>query len=139
MPEEYIKDDDAQQPTGVGADLFIRKKKPGPIIGVGYVVEVYENGVKVDELDAKDKKKVKEIINMYKIACEGLEYQYDPGNYMNFAQNLHRIGLLQPSCFTQSPLEGRIQKCNQQFYYLTISPEMLKDILDIAFGLLSFE
>ena len=61
---EYLGE--GEEPTGIGADLFIRKNKPGPTVGVGYLVEIFENGMKVDERKARDKKHVKEIIKEYK-------------------------------------------------------------------------
>jgi len=61
---ELLREDEIS--SGVGADIFFRKKKPGPIVGEGYIVEIYENGVKVDEKEVKHKKDVKEIINQYK-------------------------------------------------------------------------
>jgi len=55
-----------EDPTGVGADIFIRKRKPGPTVGVGYFVDIYENGVKINSIEAEDKKEVKEILDEYK-------------------------------------------------------------------------
>jgi len=61
---EYLKED--EEPTGVGADIFVRKRKPGPAVGVGYYVDIYENGVKIQSIDAKTKKDVKQILDEYK-------------------------------------------------------------------------
>lgn len=61
---ELIGPDDPS--TGIGVNLFIRKNKPGPTVNVGYTVEVFENGIKAEEISAKDKKYVKEIIDKYK-------------------------------------------------------------------------
>lgn len=61
---ELRNEDD--QPTGVGADIFIRKKKPGPTINVGYQIDIFENGVKVDTQERNHKKDVKELIDLYK-------------------------------------------------------------------------
>lgn len=52
--------------TGVGADLFIRKNIPGSHIGKGYTVEIYENGIKQDEVIFDTKKDVSELIRKYK-------------------------------------------------------------------------
>src|SRR5271157_6006246 len=57
----------ADQQTGVGTDLFIRKLQPGSTIGRGYVIEVYENGVKIDTLKAKNKKHVHDVIADFKL------------------------------------------------------------------------
>ena len=65
MPDtELLRDDEIS--TGVGANIIVRKKKPGPTVGKGYIIEIYENGVKVDEKEVEGKKDVKEIINAYK-------------------------------------------------------------------------
>ena len=61
---EYLKED--EEPTGVGADIFVRKRKPGPAVGVGYYIDIYENGVKIQSVDAKTKKDVKQILDEYK-------------------------------------------------------------------------
>ena len=54
------------EPTGVGADIFIRKRLPGATVGVGYEVEIYENGVKQDEVVVKKKDDVIKIIQSFK-------------------------------------------------------------------------
>ena len=65
MPQtELLREDEVS--SGVGANIFFRKKRPGPTIGDGYIVEIYENGVKVDEKEAKGKKEIKELIDAYK-------------------------------------------------------------------------
>jgi len=51
---------------GVGADLFIRKKLPGAQIGRGYIIDVYENGVKMDTQEVPTKKEVTELIRVFK-------------------------------------------------------------------------
>jgi len=57
---------ETEESTGVGADIFIRKLKPGAMVGVGYYVDIYENGLKVDSKRVKTKKEVTEILDMYK-------------------------------------------------------------------------
>jgi hypothetical protein len=52
--------------TGVGADLFVRKVRPGASVGVGYVIDVYENGIKIDTITRRNKKEVKDVIDEYK-------------------------------------------------------------------------
>jgi hypothetical protein len=61
---EYLKED--EDATGVGADIFVRKKKPGPAVGVGYYVDIYESGVKINSVEARTKKDVKQILDEYK-------------------------------------------------------------------------
>jgi len=61
---EYLKED--EESTGVGADIFVRKKKPGPTVGVGYYVDIYESGVKINSVEARTKKDVKQILDEYK-------------------------------------------------------------------------
>jgi hypothetical protein len=64
MATELLKEHETG--TGVGVDLFIRKNRPGPTIGAGYTIDVFENGIKADEIRLDDKKHVKDIINEYK-------------------------------------------------------------------------
>ena len=67
MPEYgFSPEDENDEITGIGADIFVRKKKPGHAVGVGYFVDVYENGIKVDSIEAKTKKDVKKILDEYK-------------------------------------------------------------------------
>jgi len=68
--------------TGVGVDLFMKKNKPGPTVGVGYTIEVFENGIKVDEIKAKDKKEWKKIIDDFKA-------QYNTGRAFQNENQLH--------------------------------------------------
>jgi hypothetical protein len=58
---EYLGEE--EEPTGVGTDLFIRKNKPGPTVGVGYTIDVFENGIKIDTKQEKQKKNIKHIID----------------------------------------------------------------------------
>lgn len=65
MPQtELLREDEVS--SGVGASIFIRKKRPGPTIGEGYIIEIYENGVKIDQKEVQTKKETKEIIDEYK-------------------------------------------------------------------------
>lgn len=52
--------------SNVGADIFVRKIKPGPTVGDGYLVDVYEGGIKVDTFKAKNKKQIKAVVKDYK-------------------------------------------------------------------------
>ena len=52
--------------SNVGADIFVRKIKPGPTVGDGYLVDVYEGGIKIDTFKAKNKKQIKSIVKDYK-------------------------------------------------------------------------
>ena len=58
---EYLGEE--EEPTGVGTDLFIRKNKPGPTVGVGYTIDIFENGVKSETKHEKAKKDIKYIID----------------------------------------------------------------------------
>ncbi|HRZ18496.1 MAG TPA: hypothetical protein P5136_00325 [Methanofastidiosum sp.] len=51
---------------GAGTDIFIRKAKPGAAVGVGYYVDVYLNGVKIESTRIDTKKHVINMINSYK-------------------------------------------------------------------------
>ena len=61
---ELLREDEIS--SGVGANIFFRKKRPGPTVGDGYIIEIYENGVKIDEKEVKGKKEIKELIDSYK-------------------------------------------------------------------------
>jgi predicted RNA-binding protein Jag len=61
---ELLKEN--EQSTGVGADMFIRKKKPGPQINVGYQIDIFENGVKVDTKEVPREEDIKQYIDAYK-------------------------------------------------------------------------
>src|SRR5271157_5768557 len=52
--------------TGVGTDLFIRKVRPGATVGFGYVIDVYENGVKQDTITKKTKADVFDTVKEFK-------------------------------------------------------------------------
>ena len=80
----------------------------------------------------------KELVNMYKVACENLEYGFNPGSFDKFLLGLQRIALLQPSNFNRKTNQN-LKNQSHQFYFLTISPQMLNEILDVAFGLISFD
>lgn len=60
-PEEYTK-----ITPGVGTDVFIRKKAPGSQVGEGYIVDIYENGVKIDTLTKENKRETIELIREFK-------------------------------------------------------------------------
>lgn len=51
---------------GVGSDIFVHKNVPGSHVGGGYKVEIFNNGVKVDERDIKTKIEVEKLISEYK-------------------------------------------------------------------------
>jgi len=66
MADSDILYDNTQQ-TGIGTDVFIRKKEPGARIGVGYIVEIYENGALIDTLEFTTKKQIRQLIDDYKL------------------------------------------------------------------------
>lgn len=82
--------------------------------------------------------KYSELANMYKVACESLECQYILNSFNKFTRKLQRVGLLQPSTFINEMVDKKV-KITNPFYFLTISPQMLNEILDFAFGFISFE
>lgn len=49
-----------------GTVIFVQKLAPGTHIGEGYLVEIYENAIKVDEIKKRTKKDVYELIKDYK-------------------------------------------------------------------------
>jgi len=49
-----------------GTVIFVQKIAPGAHIGEGYLVEIYENAIKVDEIKKRTKKDVYELIKDYK-------------------------------------------------------------------------
>lgn len=51
---------------GAGTDIFVRKVQPGASVGVGYWIDVFQNGVKIDSFRVETKKKVVEIVKRYK-------------------------------------------------------------------------
>jgi Cdc6-like AAA superfamily ATPase len=87
-----------------------------------------------------------ELVELYKVACENLEYDYKKRNQSKFLKGLQRVGLLQSSSFTeqshlhpQQPLSIYSYENVNHKYFLTISPQMLNEILDVAFGLIAFD
>jgi len=87
-----------------------------------------------------------ELVDLYKVACESLEYNFKQSNFSNFIRGLQRVGLMQTSNFTHQngqhpqPLSSSFPNENlNQYYFLTISPQMLNEILDVAFGLITFD
>jgi hypothetical protein len=79
-----------------------------------------------------------ELVNIYKVACENLENQFNSRNFKDFLHKLQRVDLLQPSKFNSQKTSTQ-QNPTNQLYFLTISPQMLNDILDVAFGLIAFD
>lgn len=51
---------------GVGTDIFVRKKQPGSHVGKGYIVDIYESGVKKDSLELSTRKEVTKLIKRFK-------------------------------------------------------------------------
>ncbi len=87
-----------------------------------------------------------ELMDLYKVACESLENAFKQQNFSKFLRGLHRVGLLQPSNFThitkphpQTQLFSLPIAEMKKYYFLTISPQMLNEILDVAFGLIAFD
>ena len=54
---------DLGQFSGVGTDLFIKKKSPGHHIGTGYTIEIFLNGVKQEQIYKRTKKDVIDFID----------------------------------------------------------------------------
>ena len=42
---------DEHSNQGLGTDLFIRKNQPGSLVGKGYTIDIFENGVKVAKVE----------------------------------------------------------------------------------------
>jgi Cdc6-like AAA superfamily ATPase len=90
---------------------------------------------------------LQELTTLYKIACETLEDNFSQRKFMGFVKSMQRVGLLQSSNFNQedrrllynSQSNCAKSKSDDQLYFLTISPQMLNEILDVAFGLISFD
>ncbi len=83
----------------------------------------------------------RELINMYRVACESMEYEFQEMNFNRFLRGLLRIVLLQPSnfkCRTNSQIKTSFSTM-EKLYFLTISPQILNEILDVAFGLVAFD
>jgi hypothetical protein len=51
---------------GAGTDIFVRKSQPGAAVGVGYWIDIFQNGVKIDSFRVETKKRVIEIVRKYK-------------------------------------------------------------------------
>jgi len=51
---------------GAGVDIFIKKKRPGAEVGKGYLVDIYEGGVKVDTIELATKKEVSKLVKQFK-------------------------------------------------------------------------
>jgi chemotaxis protein CheY-P-specific phosphatase CheC len=51
---------------GIGTDIFIRKKAPGSQVGEGYIVDIYQNGVKTDSMEKNTKRETVELIQSFK-------------------------------------------------------------------------
>jgi len=52
--------------VGSGTDIFVRKTQPGVAVGVGYWIDIFKNGVKIESFRVETKKRVTEIIKSYK-------------------------------------------------------------------------
>jgi len=61
------KSEESNITPGVGTDIFIRKKEPGAKVGKGYIVDIYENGIKVDTQEVKTKSEYTDIIREFKL------------------------------------------------------------------------
>ena len=62
---DRIDDQGSKTTPGIGTDIFIRKKAPGAHVGEGYIVDIYENGVKTDSFEMKNKKDTIDLIKLY--------------------------------------------------------------------------
>jgi len=51
---------------GVGIDIFVRKQRPGSYVGEGYIIDVFQNGVKLETIYKETKKEVAEVLKDYK-------------------------------------------------------------------------
>jgi Cdc6-like AAA superfamily ATPase len=87
-----------------------------------------------------------ELATLYKIACENLEDDFSQLKFTDFVNCMHRVGLLQTSNFiqrSQEPLNKSEPRFSvgksDQLFFLSISPQMLSEILDVSFGLPSFD
>lgn len=61
IAEEYEK-----LTPGIGTDVFIRKKAPGSQVGEGYIIDIYQNGVKTDSMEKNTKRETIELIQSFK-------------------------------------------------------------------------
>jgi len=83
-----------------------------------------------------------ELGSMYKIACENLKYDFIQSHFQFFVSKLERIGLLQPSTFhprSHNYSTRTNQNSVTRLYFLTISPQVFSDILDVSFGVVPFD
>ena len=88
----------------------------------------------------------KELLEFYKMACEAIEVKYSKGEFNQSITKLTDICLLMPTRFikynTRIPytknLPSNMNIINKSDpntdYFLTVSSDLLKDMLDISFG-----
>jgi len=63
---KHIAKDYEKLTPGIGTDVFIRKKAPGSQVGEGYIVDIYQNGVKTDSMEKNTKRETVELIQSFK-------------------------------------------------------------------------
>jgi molybdopterin converting factor small subunit len=66
VAEKRKKEQEEKTTLGVGTDIFVRKKKPGAVVGSGYIVDIYEQGAKTDSIELSTKQKVVELVRKFK-------------------------------------------------------------------------
>jgi hypothetical protein len=66
VAEKKKKEQEEKVTLGVGTDIFVRKKKPGAVVGSGYIVDIYEQGIKRDSIELSTKQKVVELVRKFK-------------------------------------------------------------------------
>lgn len=78
---------------------------------------------------------LKELEELYYVSCESLEYEKSVNEFRSLIKELLNIGIIRPSKKTprgkKSQLLDNLENCS--FYFMVISPNQLKAILDTFF------
>jgi hypothetical protein len=78
---------------------------------------------------------LKELEELYYVSCESLEYEKSINEFRSLIKDLLNIGIIRPSRKTprgkKSQLLDNLENCS--FYFMVISPNQLKAILDTFF------
>ncbi|MBN2155709.1 MAG: hypothetical protein JW776_06680 [Candidatus Lokiarchaeota archaeon] len=79
-----------------------------------------------------------ELMYMYNIACESIDCVFERSQFHKLIKNLDRIGLMQPSNLIHNASnKTSLSNLDQEkfVYFLSISPQLFSEILDVSFGL----
>ncbi len=80
-----------------------------------------------------------ELLTMYKIACEGLEFPFSEMRFRAFLDRTQKIGLLQASNFNKHAKKPQnSQYLEGYLFFLSLSPHLFSEILDVSFGQFGF-